>query len=863
MRRLDLLISSSLVLMLLNSCAPFLKVEPDRPKGSELSVTWELLSIQREETPKSRVQFTLLNKSSRIVENHGWIIYFNQMVDVVIPESIPPEIGIENITGEYYKLFPTEGFEPLNPGESATFAYEVEELILRKSDAPAGLYIVFEDGSGPEIISEYRAKPITSASLGDFQIPTPASRYHENSQLMKLNLNQVPRILPRPFNLNPGMGKFDLSGPVTISSTAALEAESQYLSEFLKMIYSGNVEILEAGELGSGIIQLKLQDIVVNSTSQEAYRLSITDQGIEIVGSDAAGVFYGIQSLLALLPIETFREPQTALSLDFINIEDAPRFPYRGLHLDVSRNFHSRATVQKLLDLMSFYKLNKFHMHLSDDEGWRLEIGGLPELTEVGARRGHTIDELKNIYPAYGSGPFSDPDNSYGTGYYSREDFIAILKYATARHIEVIPEIDVPGHARAAIKAMNARYEKYIAQGDPEKALEFLLHDFEDQSEYTSAQDYHDNVICVCQESSYNFIERVVDDIVAMYKKAGAPLTAIHCGGDEVPHGAWEKSPVCQTFLQEHPEIGGVDDLHIYFLQRFVNILARHSIKAAGWEEIALRKETDGISERMVPNPDYLENQFQTYVWNAVWGWGGEDLAYRLANFGYPVIMCNASNLYFDLAYNRDPAEIGLNWSGYVDTRKPFELTPLNIIKTATVDMYGNPLDIETLIREKVRLSDKGKKNFLGIQAQLWSETLRGPELLEYMAFPKLLGLAERAWAATPGWVEIENRDARFEALEDDWNVFVNMVGQRELPRLDYLNGGVNYRIPLPGAIIENDQLKANARFPGLTIRYSTDGSEPDLNSMEYSGPVDAGGQIKLRAFSQTGRSSRTSIIGE
>ncbi len=112
-----------------------------------------------------------------------------------------------------------------------------------------------------------------------------------------------------------------------------------------------------------------------------------------------------------------------------------------------------------------------------------------------------------------------------------------------------------------------------------------------------------------------------------------------------------------------------------------------------------------------------------------------------------------------DLAYNPDPAETGLNWSGYVDIRKPFELTPLDIIKTATTDMYGNPLDIKTLTREKARLSDEGKKNFLGIQAQLWSETLRGPDLLEYMAFPKLLGLAERAWATTPGWTEIENRE--------------------------------------------------------------------------------------------------------
>ncbi|UCD38340.1 MAG: carbohydate-binding domain-containing protein, partial [Fidelibacterota bacterium] len=806
---------------------------------------------------KSRVQFALLNNSSRTLENHGWTIYFNQMADVVIPESLPPEIVVENIVGEYFQLYPTENFLPLSPGNSVSFLYEVGGLILRKSDAPAGLYIVFDDGSGPEIISDYHAKPISQASLGDFKTPSPESRYHENGSLTKLSLDQVPRILPRPFKINPGTGALSFSEPITVSFQPALEAEAQYLSEFLKTVYSNDVQIRAGGEPGPDVIQLKLQNIAVNNTTSEAYKLSVTDNGVEIIGSDAAGVFYGIQSFIALLPTDVLQEPQPALSLDFVSIEDAPRFPYRGLHMDVARNFHSKETAKKFLDLMSFYKLNKFHMHLSDDEGWRLEIDGLPELTAVGARRGHTTDEMQNLYPAYGSGPFSDPAVSYGTGYYSRDDFIEILRYATARHIEVIPEIDVPGHARAAIKSMNARYEKYMAQGEPEKARQFLLHDFEDQSEYTSAQNYHDNVICVCLESCYNFIERVVADIVAMYQAAGAPLTAIHCGGDEVPQGAWEKSPVCEAFLKEYPDVSGVDGLHIYFLRRFVEILARHDIKAAGWEEIALRKEPKGTSEIMTPNPEFLENEFQTYVWNAVWGWGREDLAYRLANFGYPVIMCNSSSLYFDLAYNRDPGETGLDWSGYVDTRKPFELTPLDIIKTATTDIHGNPLDVATLVREKTRLSDEGKQNFLGIQAQLWSETLRGPEFLEYMAFPKLLGLAERAWAATPGWVMIEDRAARFEALEDDWNVFVNMVGQRELPRLEYLHGGVNYRIPLPGAIIENGQLKANVRFPGLTIRYSTDGSEPDLNSLEYSGPVSVNGQIRLKAFSQTGRSSR------
>src|SRR2546430_6711112 len=181
--------------------------------------------------------------------------------------------------------------------------------------------------------------------------------------------------------------------------------------------------------------------------------------------------------------------------------------------LDVARNFHPKAAVLRTLDLIARYKVNVFHLHLTDDEGWRIEMPSLPELTAVGARRGHTLDSGTHLPPAFGSGP--DVDRTWGSAFYSRADYVEILRYAAARHIEVIPEIEMPGHARAAIKSMEANQQ-------------YRLNDPDDRSVYSSAQGYHDNVMNPALESTYHFIERVVGELVAMHREAGVPLRHIY-----------------------------------------------------------------------------------------------------------------------------------------------------------------------------------------------------------------------------------------------------------------------------------------------------------------------------------------------
>ena len=225
------------------------------------------------------------------------------------------------------------------------------------------------------------------------------------------------------------------------------------------------------------------------------------------------------------------------------------------------------------------------------------------------------------------------------------------------------------------------------------------------------------------------------------------------------------------------------------------------------------------------------------------------------------VVLCNVSNLYFDLAYEKHPEEIGYYWGGFVDTRKAWEFTPLNLYQALESDLMGRPIAPERY-RDAARLTVEGKDRILGIQGQLWSENAVDSERLQYLLVPKLIGLAERAWAPRPAWAGESRGPERIQAREEAWNRFANGLGQRELARLDRLAGEVSYRIPPPGAAVEDGKLLANVSFPGLAIRYTLDGSEPTADSTLYSEPVELNGSTaRLRTFSSTGRGSRVVTV--
>jgi hexosaminidase len=487
---------------------------------------------------------------------------------------------------------------------------------------------------------------------------------------------------------------------------------------------------------------------------------------------------------------------------------------------------------------MAFYKLNRFHFHLTDDEGWRIEIKSLPELAQIGGMRGHDKTG-KGTIPSFGSGPFADPEISIGSGYYTQEDFIEILKYAKQRHIEVIPEIDLPGHSRAAIISMKARYQRLTKEGKIEEAEKYLLQEINDSSQYRSVQMWNDNVVCVCNESVYNFIDAVTRELKTMYSSAGLTLSNIHIGGDEVPEGAWEKSPSCLQLLKKIGKEDAKEKLMFYFLKRTADLFKKHGITVSGWEEIALKKVNKNGATIHQANKNFISEGFRPYAWNNVWGWGTEDNAYKLANAGYKVVLSNAT----------DPSEPGYYWAGFVSTKQPFCFNPNDFFKCAEKDRMGNTLN-KADFKNKVRITDIGRKNLLGIQCQLWGENNKSPSRMEYMLFPRLISFAHRAWSAEPAWAKINDETLRNKMILEDWNIFANQLGQVELPRLNVLFGGVNYRMPSIGAVIENNQLKVNCEYPGMKIYYTTDGSEPTAKSNLYTLPVQVNGPVKLRVIS-------------
>jgi hexosaminidase len=359
--------------------------------------------------------------------------------------------------------------------------------------------------------------------------------------------------------------------------------------------------------------------------------------------------------------------------------------------------------------------------------------------------------------------------------------------------------------------------------------------------------------VSVARESTYRFYEKVVDEMAAMYAAAGLTMDEIHAGGDEVPEGAWTGSPMAAALLKEHSEIKDPRNLQAYFFRELLKRLQKRNLRVNGWEEVAILKTEDGT---YAPNPEFAGQNVVPYIWNNLFDY--QDLGYKLANAGYPVVLCNVSNFYFDLAYNKDPKEPGLYWAGFVDTRDAWTFAPYDMFSTTYQNAMGRKIDLEKEYADKERLRAEARKNILGVEAQLWSETIKGRDMMEYYMLPKLIGFSESAWSPQRAWESMKNKAEREQAIDREWNIFANSVGRKELPRLGYLHGGYNYRIPTPGAIVTGGILKANVEYPGLTIRFTLDGTEPDASATVYEGPVAVASPVTLKCFDAAGRSSRT-----
>jgi hexosaminidase len=519
------------------------------------------------------------------------------------------------------------------------------------------------------------------------------------------------------------------------------------------------------------------------------------------------------------------------------------------LLIDVARNFHDKDFILSMLEQMSAYKLNKLHLHLGDDEGWRLEIPSLPELTEIGASRCFDLKDEQCLVSQLGAGVDKTTEVN---GYYSVADYQEILKAASARHIQVIPSLDMPGHSRAAIKAMAARTKKYDIAEQSDKAKQFNLYDKNDPTVYSSVQFYNDNTINVCLESSYDFVTEVMIQVKQIHADAGQPLTRYHIGADETA-GAWVESQACKDFIANNDKgVKDMSELGAYFIERVASILSELDIETAGW--------SDGMEHTRKEN---MPTIVQANAWDALF-WSGHNKVHQLVNRDWQIVLSSPDVLYFDFPYEADPKEHGYYWaSRHTNTEKVFQFMPDNLPVHAEfwLDRQDNVYEADD-----TKTPLKAGNRFLGLQAQLWSENTRTDNVAQYKIFPRLFAVAERAWHLADWAVPYNYQGAKYtqntgvftdekrDNRDQQWKVFANAIGQKALAKLE--NDKMFYRLPTVGAIVKDGKLYANVAFPGVAIEYQDKAGK----WLKYQAPVSVEGVVKVRSISFDGQRKGRSV---
>ncbi len=808
---------------------------------------FEVLSNFGEQGRQARV--SLINQSSQALPAGAgdWRIYFHSIRK--IPDTRADGLVLRHVQGDLHELAPEAGFAGLASGASLSLVYQPGYSLVSYSDLMPRAFIA-RPGLEPAVFANTdtedlyrfvapmeRPEQLLRHDGPDlFPIATAASRFEANAAQASLKSDEAllrTRIIPQPRSLQVHKGSLTLDAGWQIRYAGRLAGEARYLQRQLAAQLGGSLDTQpdHLPAKGPRILMRVVSAPDGKSAAAlgpEAYRLQLGREQILIEGGGNAGVFYGVQSLLQLLPAK----PAARYELPQLHVEDSPRYTWRGMHYDMGRNFHGKDVTLRLIEQMGRYKLNRLHLHLTEDEGWRLEIPGLPELTDIGGQRCFDLAEDRCLLTQLGTGPHV---NGSGNGYYTAEDFVEILKYAAERHIEVIPEIDMPGHARAAVKAMEARYRRLSAAGDEAGAGQYLLSDPRDTSAYLTVQNYTDNSINVCLDSTYRFVDKVVYELQQLYRRAGQRLETFHMGGDEVGAGSWAQSPACADLIKREKGVAGVADLKPYFVSRVAELTYKRGLALAGWEDGLMYDAMTPFNRSEFANSRVLAN-----AWDNIWEWGVADRAYRLANAGYEVIISAATHLYFDHPYEAHPDERGYYWAArYTDLAKVFGFMPDNLYANADFTLAGAPIEnLEAMVGRELPTLQK-PENLLGIQGQVWTETIRTPEQLEQMVYPRLLALAERAWHKAD-W---EGDKPRADRRQAEWLAFARVVVERELPRLAAT--GAEFYLPPPGARREQGRLEANAAWPGLGIEFSRDQGE---SWQTYTGPVSVEGSLLLRS---------------
>ena len=799
------------------------------------SVIEVIYTINEFSSEDNRLNVTLdiTNKTNNDISSL-WSLHWNQISALVDSESIPKNTKYEYVAGQSYNILSFGNDYTIKKGETISIDLKQRGGVKRKSDFPMGGFVVTDDDIlNVKFINLWE----NAKDIQELDIPTANDRFNYNVSNKLLDKSQLDLIVPTPNKMDLFEGQMDLKTKYSINIDESLNLNF----DFAKSLMSGVAKIVSNNE------EADIKISFIENLTKESYELNIDNNSISIFASDRAGALYGLQSLKQIFLVSKLEKT----SIRNLKITDSPKFSYRGMLLDISRNFYGPKKIKQILDYLSFFKINHLDFRLTDDEGWRLEIPGLEELTEVGSKRGYTKDESDNLIPIYGSGP--DSNSSPGSGYLSKSEFKDILKYANERNITIIPQISYPSHIRSAIISMNARYQKYMKLGDKVEAEKYLLIDPNDESEYYSAQGFDDNIVCICRESAFNFYEKVIDEVYLMYKEAGVEMKKFGVGADEIPYGAWRKSPLCDKFMEEKSITGDYDALYQYQQRRIYDKLSSYGLTMTGWDDILLRLTEKNQSETQIKD-FFKDDDILLFVWNNSWGGGRQDMIYKYANLGYKTIMSNSSAFYFDMVDDKDFDNIGLSWSGYADYKDIWTVDVFDIFN----DSYGvKKNNISTdYINKSEKINPKNRDNIIGIQSQIWGETIVDEDVLDYMFMPNIIVFSQKAWSQDNLWMSISDKEIKDQTLEIEWNKFTNNLGQRVLPIVNEIFGGLSYDLPKPGGIIFNDSLYANTVFPGLDIKYTLDGTVPDSNSENYTTPVKikTDDVVHLRLFDKKGR---------
>ena len=435
-------------------------------------------------------------------------------------------------------------------------------------------------------------------------------------------------IVPLPATVKAHHGTFRLRPGATVLVDSGSRETGEYLAERLRKSTGYELPVRPRDSEHAGAGNLVLATVGSEpSLGPEGYDLNIIPDSVSVRAQAPAGLFYGVQSLLQLLPPEVYsREPipPGRWLLPCGEIEDTPRFAWRGFMLDVSRHFFNKAEVEQILDLMALHKLNVFHWHLTDDQGWRIEIKKYPRLTEVGAWRkkiGFGLDPQASS--AYG------PDGRYG-GFYTQADVREIVAYAESRHITIIPEVEMPGHSVAALAA----YPEFSCSGGPYST---------DPVIGSSA-----GIYCPAKEDTFRFLEDVLTEVCALF-----PGKNIHIGGDEVTKQNWRDCPRCQALMRREG-LKNEQELQSYFMHRIAAFLTSRGRQAVGWSE---------IREGGLPAGAVLMD------------WTGG--AVEAATAGHDVVMCPNEYCYFDYYQSRDRSTEPLASGAFLPTSQVYSFEPI------------------------------------------------------------------------------------------------------------------------------------------------------------------------------------------